>query len=137
MSLYLCIFNGKDEIDGVEVGSYGDFRFFRDSVLQKLEKGVIGSRFPVLMLHSDCEGTWSVREAGLLQEELKEIAKSFKTIPAENYHSEWQQKLAKSQGLRPENLYECFIDVDGEILIERLVCLCQLSIQVGEPILFQ
>ncbi len=137
MSLYLCIFSGEDEIDGIEVGSYSDFRFFRDSVLQKLENGVIGSRFPVLMLHSDCEGTWSVREAVLLQEELKEIAKSFKTMPAENYHSEWQQKLAKYQDLRPENLYECFIDVDGEILIERLLGLCQLSIQVKEPILFQ
>jgi len=89
------------------------------------------------MLHSDCEGTWSVREAGLLLEELKEIVKSFKTMPAEKYHSEWQQKLAKSQGLRPDNLYECFIDVDGEILIERLLELCQLSIQVKEPILFQ
>src|SRR5206468_1590548 len=58
MSLYLCIFRGDEEIEGVEVGSYADFGRFRDTVAEKLEDGRQGSRFPLLQLHPDSEGEW-------------------------------------------------------------------------------
>ena len=137
MSLYLCVFKQENEVDGIEIGSYSDFGLFRDSVRDKIEGGVAGSRYPVLMLHSDCDGIWSFHEAGLLLKELFEIANSFKEIPPEEFHSEWQKKVSKSTGLNPANLYECFIDIDGEFLIERLIGLCQLSQNIREPILFQ
>jgi len=137
MSLYLCIFKAEEEVDGLEVGSYSDFGYFRDIVIDKLEAGQAGSRFPTLIRHSDCDGAWSVEEARQLQAELEEIALAFRNLPPEGAHAEWQRHLAKTLGLRFETLYDGFIDVDGEPLLERLIGLCKLSQKLGEPILFQ
>lgn len=89
------------------------------------------------MLHSDCDGTWSVEEAKKLEVELKLIKDVFATKPPVESNSEWQKQVEKVLGLMPRNLYECFIDVDGELLIDRLIQLCKVSIEVNEPILFQ
>ena len=37
MGLYLCVFDNDDELEGVEVGSYSDFDFFRSTVTELLE----------------------------------------------------------------------------------------------------
>ncbi len=81
MGLYLCVFDGDDEIEGVEVGSYEDFGTFRDTVRDSLEHGDSGSRFPVLMKHSDCDGMWTPREAEALHAELTLIAQEFASRP--------------------------------------------------------
>ena len=39
MGLYLCVFDEDEELEGVEVGSYSDFEFFRSSVTELLEQG--------------------------------------------------------------------------------------------------
>ncbi len=45
MGLYLCIFEHDDELDGIDVGSYSGFNFFRDTVTELLENAVTGTQF--------------------------------------------------------------------------------------------
>jgi len=70
MSLYLCIFEGDQDIDGIDVGSYGDFNAIREHVVVTLEDGNIGSKYPTFALHSDSEGEWSVVDCVTLLKEL-------------------------------------------------------------------
>ncbi len=137
MGLYLCIFDGDEEIDGVEVGKYADFGLLRDTVRNTLEAGLAGSRFPTLMLHSDCDGSWSPLEAASLERELHTISEEFKRLPAAPLPTGWQIAVAKTFGLVPANLADCFFDVDGEPLLERLSALCRRSMQLNLSILFQ
>jgi hypothetical protein len=137
MGLYLCVFDDGEELEGVEVGSYADFAHFRSNVIERLENGVAGSRFPTLILHSDSDGEWSPTDCEQLRQELRTIASSFQRLPAVPFHVEWQQLVGKSLGLKPTSLYESFIDVDGEPLLERLLHLCEMAIERDQPILFQ
>jgi hypothetical protein len=43
MGLYLCIFDGNEDVDGVEVGPYADFNALRDYIIQEIEGGEAGS----------------------------------------------------------------------------------------------
>ena len=137
MGLYLAIFDSDKEIDGVEVGFYGDFGLFRDAVVKHVEDGLAGSRCPTLIVHSDCDGEWSPIKASALERELLEIERVFRSLPPTLPRDGWQPMLAKQMGLTLANLYDCFFDVDGEPLIERLATLVRKSQQLGLPILFQ
>lgn len=145
MGLYLCIFDGDTELDGVEAGSYADFGSFRNAILQELEGqpgGVqaaadSGTRFPVLIIHSDCDGEWPAAECGKLLSELGEIESALKRRPPLPFSADWQKTVAESTGLVPSNAYESFVDVDGQFLIARLQGLVQLAIDRQLPILFQ
>lgn len=137
MGLYLAVFDGEDEVDGVEVGSYADFAAFRLAVATHIEGGVEGSRCPTLMLHSDCDGQWSANEAVALRQELSVISEGFMRLPPEPLGDGWKAEVAKTLGLRPNNLYDCFFDVDGEPLIDRIMGLTQISVERNAPILFQ
>lgn len=136
MGLYLTIFRGDAELDGVEVGSYADFGAFRDSVTDHLEAGVAGSKFPTLILHSDCDGEWSPAECRRLLKELSVIEQAFRALPPAANETT-SLKEARSKGARPQNLSDCFLDVDGEPLTVRLSGLARLSIEQNLPILFQ
>lgn len=137
MGLYLAVFDGEGEVDGVEVGSYDDFGVFRDAVVVKLEDGQAGSKFPTLVLHSDCDGQWSPREAAALERELVEIDFRFRRLPPTPLNSDWKREAAKMFNIEPKCLSDCFFDVDGEPLLERLVGLTTLSQAKNLPILFQ
>ena len=137
MGLYLCVFDGEDEVDGVEVGSYREYDDFRELVVNRLEDGSAGSRFPVFVLHSDCEGEWSVEECLALRRELAQIELELTSLPAIGFSGEWQRKVARSLGLQPRNALESFIDVDGELLVERLRSLVEAALARQLPILFQ
>ena len=137
MGLYLCIFDDDNELEGVDVGSYADFEFFRNSVTALLEEGVGGRRFPTLIIHSDSDGEWSLPECLTLKEELISIAGGFQLLPGVPFRAGWQQQVSNLIGLRPTTLYESFIDIDGEPLIDRLIRLCDVAIEQQVPILFQ
>ena len=137
MGLYLCVFDGDEEVDGVEVGSYDDFNVLRDYIISELELGKPGTLFPVFILHSDCDGEWSYMECEKLVRELGEIVAILKTRPAVSFHSDWQKQVAKSVGLSPQNAFESFIDVDGEFLLGRFQRLINIAIERKLPILFQ
>jgi hypothetical protein len=136
VGLYLFVLDGEDELDGVEVGSYADFGGFRDAIWQHLEGGRLGSRFPVLMMHSDCDGEWSPSEAAQLLTELDVIAGELAGLPAVPLN-DWKRSVARTRGLEPANLAECFFDVQGDPLVARLADLCRCSVERGLPILFQ
>jgi len=137
MGLYLCIFEGDEEVDGIDVGYYADFGSLRDYVARELEHGKTGSRFPTLMLHSDCDGEWSVADCEKLRKEIAEIASALKVRPAIGFVSDWQHAVAKSIALNPRDAFESFIDVDGEFLLERLQGLVENALRHRLPILFQ
>ena len=136
MGLYLAIFDDQEEIDGVEVGSYDDFAFFRDAVVSNVEGGVAGVRCPTLILHSDCDGEWTPEEAVALEVELEIIAQRFVSLPPVSL-DDWKVEVAKAFGIKPACLADCFFDVDGEPLLERLIGLARLSVDRNLPILFQ
>lgn len=137
MGLYICVFDGDEDIDGVDVGPYSDFNDLRDYIVRELEGGVAGSRFPVFILHSDSDGEWSRLECEHLREELAVIAKSLREKPAIGFSSARQLAVAKSIGLVPQSAYESFIDVDGEFLLARLRELVDVALAHDLPILFQ
>jgi hypothetical protein len=137
MGLYLCIFDGEDELDGVEIGSYADFNSLRACVTDEIEGGKVGSRFPTFIMHSDCDGDWSPEDCHCLRAELVEIIAALKLLPPVNFNSEWQRAMAKQIGLRPKTAFESFIDVDGEFLLYRLQNLVDKAIGRQLPVLFQ
>jgi hypothetical protein len=137
MGLYLCIFDEDEDVDGLEVGSYENFNVLRDYIVQELEAGCAGARFPTFVLHSDCDGEWSPAECELLQGELFEIVAALKQRAPVKFVSDWQKSVAKSIGLNPQNAFESFIDVDGEFLLERLQSLISNALKRRLPILFQ
>jgi hypothetical protein len=53
------------------------------------------------------------------------------------FNSEWKKEAAKTFGFSPNTLLDCFFDIDGEPLVERLRELVKVSISSGQPILFQ
>jgi hypothetical protein len=137
MGLYLCVFKDDKEIEGVEVGSYADFNFFRDAVVATVEEGHAGSVCPVLINHSDCDGEWSASDASALLTELNVIEKVLSEHPPVEFNSPWKKEVAKTLGIKPQNLLHCFFDVDGEPLVGRLRELAEASMQAKSPILFQ
>jgi Immunity protein 70 len=137
MGLYLCIFDDEEEIEGLEVGYYSDWAMLIDTIVEKLERGQRGSRFPTLVLHSDSEGVWTPQECEILKSELSQIVNLLKEEDPKPFHAEWQRVLSNDLNLAPQSLFESFIDVDGELLLERLIDLVDLAIKENKPILFQ
>jgi hypothetical protein len=140
MGLYLCVFADDatdEELEGVEVGGYDDFGLFRRTVAERLEPAGWGSRFPVLMSHPDSDGTWSPQQASVLEAELSTIADELRQLPPVAPGPGWQQAVAKQLGLRPVSLLDCFIDVDGEPWVDRLVGLCRDAQRIQRDIWFQ
>jgi len=140
MGLYLCVFgaeDGDDELDGVEIGSYGDFGRLREAVAEHLEPAGWGSRFPVFMNHADNDGQWTPTEAVELQKELQMIDAELAKLPPQPLPAGWQIEVAKEFDLVPAALNECFFDVNGDPVLERIIDLCRLSIREGVPIVFQ
>ena len=138
MGLYLCVLDeDKNDVEGVDVGSYDDFDYFRSAVVQFAEDDEAGSVCPTLILHSDCDGIWTPDESVKLKKELAYISAIFMTKPPIKFNSDWQDSIAGEIGLHPTKLYESFIDVDGEFLIERLMGLCGISEKTHYNIYFQ
>lgn len=141
MGLYLCVFaaaDSDDELDGVEVGSYDDFNRFRTAVAERLEGGRWGSRFPQLMSHPDSDGEWTPDEAQALSRELLIIGGELASLPPEAFAAgSWQAQVATTIGVVPSSLADCFIDVDGEPLLERLRELATLAADRCLPVSFQ
>jgi hypothetical protein len=138
MGLYLCVFatdEVDEELDGVDVGGYDDFHEFRQAVCDHLENGNWASKFPMLMNHSDSDGTWSSSEAAAMSAELSAIEERFRQLQPLAAEG-WKEKLFRMYG-PPHSLADYFIDVDGESLIERLSELAALAVRRGRPISFQ
>ncbi|MBT9290668.1 immunity 70 family protein [Prosthecodimorpha staleyi] len=137
MGLYLTVFDEDEEIDGIGVGRYSDFEHFRDSITGALERGGKGSRFPVLMLHSNCDGEWPVTALADLKRELIEIRDALRRFPPDPAIDGWRLQFLSTNGITPETLMDSFFDVDGTLLIDRILELIDIGIDRGLPILFQ
>ena len=137
MSLYLCVFDDDEEVDGVEIG-YSEFDALREYIIRELERGQAGSRFPTFILHSNCDGEWSATECDELHGELEQMASELKSRPAVNFVSDWQKTAeAKSVGFTPQNASESFLDHNGQHLIARFQELVDYARKHRLPILFQ
>ncbi len=134
MSLYLCVFAAGREVAGIDAGAYADFNALRDYIVGELEGGVAGSRFPTLILHSDCDGEWPATACSALRAELAAAAAEMQVRPACAFPSDWQRHVALQP---PRNALESFIDVDGERLVERLRALAGTACALQQPILLQ
>jgi hypothetical protein len=138
MGLYLCVMDpAGDELEGVEIGSYSDFNFFRDTVIDSVEKGAAGSICPTLINHSDSDGEWSVEDAKALRAELDSIERVLLQCPPISQNSPWKVGVMKSFGINLRSLNDCFFDIDGEPLIGRIRQLIDVSVENNLPILFQ
>lgn len=100
-----------------------------------LENGMPGSRFPTLILHKDCDGRWTPDEAASLERELEIISGCFQELPPISLSEAWKKEVARSLGIRMASLYDCFFDVDGEPLLERMIGLAKLSQTKDLPII--
>jgi hypothetical protein len=140
MGLYLCVFasaDEDDEVDGVEVGSYDDFRVLREVIAEKLVSGPWGSRFPVMMNQPDSDTEWTPAQSADLITELDEIWGEMSARPACPFPTgSWQAEVGRSLGLSPASLAESLIDVDGEPVLARLRGLAQASVEHQQPICF-
>jgi hypothetical protein len=137
MSLYLCVFDGDREADGVEVGPYADFNALRMAVAATAPGGAAESTFPTLLGHSDCDGAWSPEDCARLRAELETAETSLRARPPAPFPSPWQAEAARAAGLVPRDESECFVDVDGSPLLGRLRGLARTATRLGRPILFQ
>lgn len=137
MGLYVYIGNDEGQIDGADFGKYADFGAFRQYVASQVERGPLGHRFPVLLLHSDCDGEWTVNECHRLQAELLEISAAMYALPPAAVDGEWQLDLLESRGIGPANAIETYFDADGMPVLVRLLKLTTIAIEHGRPIVFQ
>lgn len=137
MGLYLTIFDGELELDGVEVGSYSDLDHLKSYIMKYIENGKFGSKCPIFMLHEDSDGHWTPKESKKLKKELRKISRAFDKLPPFEFESGWQADVIENQGLAIRSLKDCFFDVDGVPLFDRLIELATLSYHKKLPILFQ
>jgi len=138
MGLYLCVFDEDEELEGLEVGTYEYFGMFRDCINELVEKrNDWGSICPTLLLHYDCDGKWETEDCRSLINEIQIIERSFKNLSASSKMMDCKKDLFNLYGIYPTNLYDCFIDVDGENLIKRLNDLCKFAVSRNLAILFQ
>ncbi len=136
MSLYLCVFRDEEELDGVDVGSYDDFERLRE--FARSIDGRIFRRFGTLRTNVSPTTSWSPRAAARLEAELATLADELRRRPPRPFPADsWQARVAAARGTAPGTLYDCFFDVEGRPLVERLVALCRLSVEARQPILFQ
>lgn len=139
MGLYLCIFENDatdDELDGVEVGSYAYFGALRDIIAEHLENGAWASRFPTLMNHADADGIWTASECRVLADELSTIRTEMRQLSPPPL-PEPVQSVVSEYNLTPANLADCFVDVDGTPLLDRLVALAATGAEAGLSIWLQ
>ena len=88
------------------------------------------------MMHSDCDGEWSPEDCVLLRQELETIREKMARLPVVPFPAQWQQQVVEEFGLTPQNALDCFINVDGENLVEAIARLADLAIKLGKPIDF-
>jgi hypothetical protein len=69
--------------------------------------------------------------------ELRYIRAGLAQLPPVPFPAGWQAEVSRLQGLRTGSLAACFIDVDGEPLIERLLELTRVAQRESLPIHFQ
>ncbi len=108
MSLYLCLFEGDRELDGVEAGSYAEFNAFRECARGGTREGP--QSLPTLLGHSDSDGEWTPEDCLALLREL--------------------------DGVEPGAVAR-FADPDGAPLLGALRRLAQIAVERQLPILFQ
>ena len=140
MALQLAVRQGDQEIEGFELGSFVDFDRFLNHVVQTLEDGNAGSKFPAVSNGPDrdeSEGDdWSVKYCERLRAELTTLTAAMKAQPPVPFVSGAHKKAAQSKGLTPGNAYESFINAKGEFLLDGLQRLVNAAVDRKLPILF-
>jgi len=137
--LYLSVLDKEFEIDygGVEVGTWTQFRKYRDAIHNRLERRVLrktarGSRFP-LFLNRD-SGGWGVEEVVALRAEIQTILREASKKPADaSIIPEYANRVRS----RFRALHHCFVDTQVEPLLEKISALCDLALEKKLPLVMQ
>ena len=136
MGLCLYVFDRESDDDDPEelaecdVGHYSDFACFRETIARHLD----ARKYPTLMNHSDCDGEWSLAEIPSLEQELKNIAAQFKSLPPEQPANAFEHTSEYRDDA--SSLYDCYHNVNGENLFEALIAICEAARQHERPITF-
>lgn len=133
MALHLAVRQGDQEIEGFEIGSFVDFDRFLNHVVQTLEGGNPGTKFPAVSNgpeRDESDGDdWSVKYCERLRAELSALGEAMKSQPPVPFASPQQEKAARGKGLTPSNAYESFINDKGEFLIDGLQRLVNAAVE--------
>ena len=119
-----------EEIAECDVGHYSDFGCFRHTIARHVPT----DSCPTLMMHSDCDGEWTLAEIPQLERELAKIAETFRSLPPEEPQNAFEHTAEYRVNAR--SLYDCFHNVDGENLIEAILELCNVARKYSRPITF-
>ncbi len=137
MGLYLCVYRGEEELAGVDVGSYADWEAFRNEA-RALDKRRVFRRFGTLRVNVSPTLAWKPKAAAQLEKELADLGQELRRLPPRPpAEGTWQAEVARERGLQPRSLYDCYYDLEGEPLVDRLIALCRVAVETNEPILFQ
>lgn len=91
----------------------------------------------MLMLHADSDGTWEPAGAQRLESELRTIKAELGLHDPVDIPPGWHREVMAVRGLRPRSLAECYVDVDGEFLLDRLIEVAHLAQERASAIWFQ
>lgn len=136
MGLYLCVLDGCEDLDGVDVGTYDDFARLRTYIAETVESGSRGSEFATLQQHRDSRGSWTAGDCARLDLEIERLRTELRGRPAIPLVG-WQAEVAKQMGFAPSSAYDSFIDPDCEPVLDGIQRLARVAVQRGLAIQFQ
>ena len=131
MTLYVGLFRGDAEVAGWVLGHYSDFGYFRDVVREQCQD----ISLPLLLGVSDCDALFRPDDLPRLKSELLSVAARFRVLPPMSLSSAFAHN--ESLWSAASSLHGCFHNVDGELLIEALIGLCDQGIAEDLPLAFQ
>ncbi|MES1197162.1 MAG: Imm70 family immunity protein [Pseudomonadota bacterium] len=137
MGLCLVIYDENgDDVAEVGVGPYSEFGALRDFVAFNLERQNAGSRFPTFMLHSDCDGEWSVEEMPKLIAELEAIIQEMRALPPAAFNASWQEQISKQRGFARSSALDSFITANCDPVLGNILGLARRASELRRPISF-
>ena len=106
------------------VGGYGWFHAFRMTVNAELERAEWGSRFPLLMKHSDCDGGYERGQVAGLLPELDQIEKELAAVrypivrglDADGNQLWWRAMRFEGGALRSSKGHALGVDEEGIVI---------------------
>ena len=129
----ISISDGAANSSAVRTSTTDDYHYMKDSLHAALEQpGEFGSKFPVFMKRFE-DDEWEVVELPDLERELESLIATLKGMEPRPLDSNWQSKMFLADP-PPTNLYEVFLDAEGNPLLGSLLELCRVAQEEGKAV---